>query len=31
MKAAYWKTPRPLLTLGPSEETASGLPLIRRN
>jgi hypothetical protein len=28
MKAAYWKTPRPLATLGPSDETAKGLPLL---
>jgi hypothetical protein len=27
MKAAYWKTPRPLATLGPSDDTANGLPL----
>ena len=31
MKAAYWKTPRPLATLGPSDDTANGLPLLNNS
>ena len=26
-KAAYWNTPRPLATFGPTDDTANGLPL----